>query len=199
MKKDFNIKDFVNGYVKNTNQSDRESYIRTKLKTLDYLDYSEKVLVAENIIGTTSYAIVSSEKDKQLKRTNKIKFNSPMRYVLFVMTVVNKYTNIEVDSSNAMPDFDLLNKNGLIEIIFDAIGEREITELKTIIDMVLQDFRENECNINSLITNQVESLFNAIENFIPMIDKIIDKLKTIDEKEIDNISNKIEKIFKFLK
>lgn len=199
MKKDFNIKDFVDGYVKNTNQSDRESYIRTKLKTLDYLDYSEKVLVAENIIGTTSYAIVSSGKDKQLKRTNKIKFNSPMRYVLFVMTVVNKYTNIEVDFSNAMPDFDLLNKNGLIEIIFDAIGEREITELKTIIDMVLQDFRENECNINSLITNQVESLFNAIENFIPMIDKIIDKLKTIDEKEIDNISNKIEKIFKFLK
>ena len=62
------------------------------------MSYADKLALAENIVKSSSYAIV--KEDDVLKQTDRIALNSPMRYILFVMTIVDKYTNIEVDFKN---------------------------------------------------------------------------------------------------
>ena len=51
------------------------------------------------------------------------------------MTVVDKYTNIEVNFGNIMPDFDALNFNSLIEVIFEKVGDKETAEFNTVVEI----------------------------------------------------------------
>ena len=90
------------------------------------MPHSEKLVAAELIVKNSSYAILKNEETGEMKKTNRIKINSPMRYILFVMTVIDKYTNLKVNFKDVLPEYDYLNKNGLIEIIFNKIGDKEV-------------------------------------------------------------------------
>mgnify|MGYP003293055073 CR=1 FL=1 len=135
MNKDFNVKSFVEEYEKCSNNDDKAKFLKSNLKTEKYMPYADKLTRAENIVKSSSYAMI--KEDGKLKQTDRIALNSPMRYILFVMTVVDKYTNIEVNFNNIMPDFDALNFNSLIEIIFEKIGDKETAEFNTVVDDLL--------------------------------------------------------------
>lgn len=199
MDKKFNVKDFSEQYMKQINASAKETFIKTKLKVVDYLPYQEKIIIAKNIVKSTSYAIGRNEETGGLTKTNRIKINSPMRYILFVMTVVNKYTNIEVNFNDVMPEFDDLNKNGLIEVIFNKVGEREIGELKIIIDSVLEDFMTNEYEIKNYIADKLYKANELVQKIIPVVENITNKIESLSDDDIKKISEKIDKIGKFIR
>ena len=53
-------------------------------------------------------------------------------------------------------EYDSLNENGLIAIIFNEIPESEVSEFKTILDMMLNDLVQNKLSIPAFISSQVE-------------------------------------------
>ncbi len=197
MNKDFNVKSFVEEYEKQTTDADKAKFLRSKLKTEKYMPYADKLAIAENIVKSSSYAMI--KEDGELKQTDRIALNSPMRYILFVMTVVDKYTNIEVNFKNVMPEFDALNFNGLIEIIFEKIGDKEMAEFNTVVDMVLNDFMANKYQFKNYIDDTLLKVSSMVEKCAPLIDNIANKLDSMSEEDIKKLSDLIGKAVKFIK
>ena len=197
MNKDFNVKSFVEEYEKQLTDADKAKFLRSKLKTEKYMPYADKLTLAENIVKSSSYAMV--KEDGALKQTNRIALNSPMRYILFVMTVVDKYTNIEVNFKNVMPEFDALNFNSLIEVIFEKVGDKEIAEFNTVVDMVLNDFMANKYQFKNYIDDTLLKVSGLVEKCAPLIDNITSKLDSMSEEDMDKLSGLLGKVTKFIK
>ena len=197
MNKDFNVKSFVEEYEKQLSNDDKAKFLKSKLKTEKYIPYADKLSVAENIINHSSYAIV--KEDGVLKQTDRIALNSPMRYILFVMTVVDKYTNIEVNFKNIMPDFDALNFNGLIEVVFERIGDKETAEFNAVVDMVLNDFMANKYQFKNYINETLSKVSVIVEKCAPLIDNITSKLGDMSEEDVQRLSGLLGKVTKFIK
>lgn len=197
MNKDFNVKSFVEEYEKQVNDADKEKFLKTKLKTEKYMPYADKLALAENIVKSSSYAIV--KEDGVLKQTDRIALNSPMRYVLFVMTVVDKYTNIEVDFKNIMPEFDALNFNSLIESIFEKVGDKETAEFNTVVEMVLNDFMANKYQFKNHINDTLSRVSGLVEKCAPLIDNIANKLDSMSEEDVEKLSGLLGKVTKLIK
>lgn len=197
MNKDFNVKSFVEEYEKCSNNDDKAKFLKSKLKTEKYLPYADKLTFAENIVNHSSYTMI--KEDGVLKKTDRIALNSPMRYILFVMTVVDKYTNIEVNFNNIMPDFDALNFNSLIEIIFEKIGDKETAEFNTVVEMVLNDFMANKYQFKNYIDDTLLKVSGLVEKCVPLIDNITSKLDSMSEDDIEKLSGLLGKVTKFIK
>ena len=197
MNKDFNVKSFVEEYEKCSNNDDKAKFLKSKLKTEKYMPYADKLTLAENIVKHSSYAMV--KEDGKLKQTDRIALNSPMRYILFVMTVVDKYTNIEVNFGNIMPDFDALNFNSLIEVIFEKIGDKETAEFNTVVEMVLNDFMANKYQFKNYIDDTLLKISGLVEKCAPLIDNITSKLDSISKEDVEKLSGLLEKVTRFIK
>ena len=196
MNKDFNVKSFVEEYEKYSND-DKPKFLKTKLKTEKYMPYADKMAIAENIVRHSSYAMV--KEDGVLKQTDRIALNSPMRYILFVMTIVDKYTNIEVNFKNIMPEFDALNFNSLIEVIFEKIGDKEMAEFNTVVEMVLNDFMANKYQFKNYIDDTLLKVSGLVEKCAPLIDNIANKLDNMTDEDVDKLSGLLGKVTKFIK
>ena len=197
MNKDFNVKSFVEEYEKCSNNDDKAKFLKSKLKTEKYMSYADKLAYADNIVKSSSYAMIKEE--GKLKQTDRIVLNSPMRYILFVMTVVDKYTNIEVNFKNVMPEFDALNSNSLIEVIFGKIGDKEMAEFNTVVDMVLNDFMANKYQFKNYINDTLSRVYDLVEKCVPLIDNIANKLDSMSEEDIQRLSGLLGKVTKFIK
>ena len=197
MNKDFNVKSFVEEYEKCTNNDDKAKFLKTKLKTEKYMPYADKLSIAENIVKSSSYKMI--KEDGKLKQTDRIALNSPMRYVLFVMTVVDKYTNIEVNFNNIMPDFDALNFNSLIEVIFEKVGDKETAEFNTVVEMVLNDFMANKYQFKNYIDDTLLKVTGLVEKCAPLIDNITSKLDGMSEEDVEKLSGLLGKVTKYIK
>ena len=197
MNKDFNIKSFVEEYENQLTDTDKSKFLKTKLKTEKYLPYSDKLIIAENIIKSSSYAMI--KEDGVLKQTDRIALNSPMRYILFVMSVVDKYTNMEVNFKDVMPEFDGLNSNGLIEAIFAKIGTKEVAEFNTVVEMVLNDFMANKYEFKNYVSESLSKISGMVEKCYPLINNIVNKLDTMSEEDADKLFSLLGKVTKFMK
>lgn len=197
MNKDFNVKSFVEEYEKCSNNDDKAKFLKSKLKTEKYIPYADKLTIAENIVKHSSYAMV--KEDGKLKQTDKIALNSPMRYILFVMTVVDKYTNIEVNFNNIMPDFDALNFNSLIEVIFEKVGDKETAEFNTVVEMVLNDFMANKYQFKNYIDDTLLKISGLVEKCAPLIDNITSKLDSMSEEDVEKLSGLLGRVTKYIK
>lgn len=197
MNKDFNVKSFVEEYEKQLNDADKAKFLRSNLKTEKYMPYADKLAFAENIVKSSSYSMI--KEDGKLKQTDRIALNSPMRYILFVMTVVDKYTNIEVNFKNIMPDFDALNFNSLIEVIFEKIGDKETAEFNTVVEMVLNDFMANKYQFKNYIDDTLLKVTGLVEKCAPLIDNITSKLDSMSEEDIEKLSGLLGKVTKYIK
>ena len=197
MNKDFDVKSFVEEYEKQLSDVEKNSYLKNKLKVEKYLSYSDKVLLAERIVNGSSYAIV--KEDGVLNKTDKIKINSPMRYILFVMTIIDKYTNITVNFNDVMPEFDYLNKNGLFEIIFNKIGDREIGEFNTVVEMVLDDFMANKYEFKNYVSEILSKFHVLMQQGYPLVSNIVNKLDNMSDEDMKKLSGVLGKFKKFAK
>ena len=197
MNKDFNVKSFVEEYEKQMNDIEKGKFLKNNLKVEKYMPYAVKLQLAEHIVRSSSYAMI--KENGELKQTDRIALNSPMRYILFVMTIVDKYTNIEVNFKNIMLDFDALNSNNLIEVIFEKIGDKECGEFNTVVEMVLNDFMTNKFEFKNYISDALSKVYSLAEKCLPLIDNITNKLDTMTEEDVEKLSGLLTKVTKFIK
>lgn len=199
MNKDFTVIEFAKKYEEKLTNNDKATFLKTKLKVENYMEYAEKVLIAENIVRSSSYAISKDKDGGELTKTNQIHINSPMRYVLFVMSIVNKYTNIKVNFDNIMIEFDALNKNGLIELITKRVGEKEVAEFQTVVDMVLNDFMNNEYEFKNYLSGLVMRAGGIVEKIAPLVENVTSKLDSLSDEDADKLTKWIERFGKLVK
>ena len=141
------VNDFIKEY---NNANDKEAYIENSI-TKKYIPYHEKMTDCEMIILATT------------KYDNKFRINSPMRFMLFVTTLISRYTNIG-ENEDLLSTYELLEENELIDKIISVIPQNEYKSYETILNMELSDYMENNRSISAIVEGLSLSFENVINN-----------------------------------
>lgn len=192
------VREFVEGYRK-TSDNLKDRYVKEKLEIKNYISFADKCNLAKRIVKATTY-----EKDLDGKDTGNIKINSISRYLLFTLSIIDNYTNIDVDFGNVIEEYDLFKSNGLLELFIGSenqlIPESEYFEVQTILNMTLDDTVQNNMSTQAFIQNQVTRFGTLLGvTLSPIMDKLAESINDMDEKTIEKMSSQIEKMLKRIK
>ena len=182
----YTVKEFCEKY-NGTNVVQTKQAFVDKVMNPQYIPYEKKIAICEKIIENSYY------KKSDDGETKKLHINSPAQYMLYCLNLVRYYTNIKVDFSNSLEEFNMLNENELLDVIISSIPEKEFKEFRIVLDMVESDVIQNEYETHAFISNQVErfgELFGHVAK--PALDRLSEILENMDEKTIDKIINKIK-------
>lgn len=141
--KKISIVDFVQSYKKIQSQQAKEKKILDILKSDSYyVPYSEKIAVATTIIKEANCYnnVVSSH----------FCYNGPQQYILYIKSLLELYTDLEINENFINEGFDLLNENKLIELIIEKMS-KDKKEFDIVFSMVRDDAEKN--NYNYILTH----------------------------------------------
>lgn len=158
-----NVEFFVKQIAMN---KDKEGYIKQRLAK-NYIPYEEKIARCEQIINISSYIEVDEHKTYRV--------NTPIRLVLTSLTLINEYTDIDVDftDGNFIKEYNMLESQGLIDQLLIQIPEREYKTWMTLLQMINEDKQENERSLISFFNDK----FAAIEKILTTsVDTLIEKV-----------------------
>lgn len=157
---------FVKTYKANSKAKDKtfEDFMKKHITT-SYIPFMNKVAICGSIAKVTCHV---KEGEREF-----IRFDSPTRYLIFVMKLIENYTDIEVGTDNVAEQYDKLNEVGAINTLINYIPEAEYAEFSTILNMKMDDLRDNEYSTTALFYNLREELRISEE----VLNSVIDKLK----------------------
>lgn len=177
------VSEFVEKYQ---SSKQKNAFVEKQIKT-KYLNFETKISLAQNIVNLSMY--------KEINGKSVFVQNTPMRYELFVQAVVSNYTNLEWDkadddSLDVLKGFNLLEQNGLVEVLFASIGD-DIQKFSTVLNMVIDD----EADRNRSIVPFLQTKFEAINM---VLDTLSQAMETPEIKkkitEFVGANNGMEKI-----
>lgn len=185
------IKEFVDEYNKIVIDNLKKKYIKDTIEVKDYINFDEKCKLVERVVKSTTY-----EFDENGNKTNKIKFNTLARTLLLTLSVIDNYTNLDVDFDNISSEYDILTYSGIMGILVGdndthgIIPYGEIVEIQAIMSMMIDDIIQNEMSMQAFIQKEV-SRFGELIGFAltPLIEKL-------DDKAIEKIGKQLESVFK---
>jgi len=205
------IKEFCEAYRNIATDSLKVKYVKENLEIKEYVPFIEKCTAVERLINATMYQhedyIDTTDGSTKRRRTNNVKVNSLSQYLLFCRTIIEKYTNFEVETEGFYEEYDELKRCGLLdklmvgtETILPLIPVGEIAELRSMVDMYRNDVIANYANPQSYIANQVERVSTILSVTLkPVMDRIATAVENMDEKDIEKLTNKVEKMMKRVK
>ena len=146
----------------------REDYLNSRL-VKNYIPYEEKIARCEQIVNITSYIEIDGHKVYRI--------NTPIRLVLTSLTLINEYTDIDInfEDESFLKDYNTLESQGLIDELLQQIPEHEYKTWITILHMTDDDKKENE-----------RSLINYFDTKITALEKILTSTAEVISEEADN-------------
>lgn len=204
------IKSFVEGYNKIATENLKDRYIKDNLEIKSYLPFLRKDALSTVLAERTTYKYEPYTKEDGTagqKKTDVIRVNSTAQYLLFCRVVIENYTNLEVETEGFFEEYDLLAESGLLnKLMFyteespSLIPISEISELRRLVDDKQKDILFNQTEVHNYISGQVERFSTLIGVTLkPILDKLATSIENIDDKDIEKIGNKIEKVLKRIK
>lgn len=181
------IKEFCTKYNNCATESLKEDFLRDNLEIKSYLPFVNKITLAGNLANHTMLD----------KNTNAVKVDSCVNYLLFVRTIIEQYTNLEVETEGFFEEYDMLNASGLLDKILNMIPEKEINEFKMLCDFRKNDLLTNKYEIHGFVSGEVTRFAElAGVTLKPVLNKIAESIEKMDDKDIEKLGNKIEKALK---
>lgn len=161
------VEEFIAEY---NSAENKEKCIKKHIIKDKYVPYVEKITRCENIVDHTMY--------EQVDGVKTFKQNSPIQHILFVLTLVELYTNIDIkfDGINFIECFDLLERYDLIDDILMLIPEHEIEMWNTFFNMCIDDVVENTRSIGGIIDTKLA----ASKSTLDMIQDALLSIASID-------------------
>ena len=102
------------------------------LRAVEYVSYDNKINFCQNIIENSYFV------------NKKFYSNTPLREILFIMSLIDFYTVIDVDFENLYDEYDKLVASGLIDFFFvDIIPSIEIDRMRDLLGIMIDDLFEN--------------------------------------------------------
>lgn len=163
------VDELVQGYKQRASESGKKLFLEAKIKTVKYMDYVVVQSLCDNIIAN------SFIKDGEFY------VDSCKSYYLYVFTILKYYTNIKINDHDFMREFDLLNEEGLIDIILNAISENLMNTFDAVFQMKKNDFMTNYYEVHSYMNRMIGKLIPVVSTFL---DNSLEELKGINWEEV---------------
>ena len=184
------IKEFVEKYNAIATDRLKEDYLNNNLHIKTYLPFLTKVTLADKLAKVTTL-----DKD-----TGNVNVKSDVNYLLFCRTIIEQYTDLQVETEGFYEEYDLLNESGLLDKIMQMIPEKEIAEFKMICDMKKSDLLQNKYENHAFISDQVERFGTLIGVTLkPVLEKISEQIENMSDEDAEKFANKVEKLLKRVK
>ena len=148
------INEFIEGFNAAEN---KEKFVNKHIKT-DYVVYATKIATCQRIVQACMY-----DEDGRFAP------NTPMRYMLFVVSIIELYTDIEFDATDKLSGFDDLEACGADNYIVNAVAS---------------DFSKFESVMNMTVDDAVDRSRNLIDYFDGKIARVKDALAQINPEEL---------------
>lgn len=187
--KKISVKEFMKKYNALTSSELKKNYAVSVINN-KYIPYEKKATICEKIVESSYYIRTKDTDGTEIK---KFHVNSVANYMLFYLNVIDNYTSIAIDFKNSLEEFNLLNESECIDIICEHISEREMKELRMILEMVENDLLQNEYETHAFIRNQVERFADIIGRVGGTgISRLVDFLE--DEKQMNKMMGILDKV-----
>lgn len=181
----YTVKEFCKKYNDTKIEQTKEMLIK-QVMNVHYVPYEMKITICKKIVDSSYY---NNDKDTNVKRMH---IDSPSKYLLYCLYLINEYTHININFTNCLEEFNLLNKYELLDIIHANISEKELKEFYMILDMVENDVIQNEYETHAFISNQVERFGDLFGHILePALVKLSEVLDNMDEKTIEKAISKL--------
>lgn len=176
-----NVKEFVEKYQNAQSEIEKNKILKSiNIKT--QVPFSVKTVHSQLVL------------EKIMKyKNNMILSDYTMRYLMFVCSVVNLYTDLNINKERPHEDYDLLRSTGIIDDIFKNIGN-DVEEFTTIFNMTYDDMIRNEAGIERLIARQTTAFIERCGDNLDALMALLDNEEVM--KNIGAITQVIQKISK---
>lgn len=172
---------FLKLYSVRKSTEEREALVKEHI-TNTHVSYTDKCDRAE-LIARSSYYI--KEKDENGIEQRVFHQNSAAKYMLYSLTVVDMFTDIDVDFKNSVEFFEKIN-GSILDYIVLNVDERELKEFRMLVDFACDDLITNEYENHAFFREQIKRFGQVIStSLVPIIEgldkekfeKIVESLK----------------------
>ena len=172
---EFKAKKIVNTKMQPDAVSD---YIRKELEVKTYVPFAEKRELCANVLNACN-----------TKGSNGlVKVDSVSRYIIFTLSVISKYTNIEFSSGedaefDSLDEYDMLCESHLLNPIIEVIGE-EYVACNNMLNMMMADIEANNNTVEAVLGHALGKVTDSIDSFIDVLAEKVEELD-LDLSQID--------------
>lgn len=207
--KKITVKNFCEEYRNKVTQM-QETYIKDNLVITPYVPFNVKNVLADKLVDISTYVFKDYVKEDGTigrRKTDNIKVNSTIQYLLFCRLLIENYTNLMIENDSFHEEYDMLKECGLLDKLTvctetkaSLIPPSEIAEFRAIIDMKQKDAIFNATEVHNYISSQVER-FGTLTGVVlkPVMDRIAEKLEHMTEEDVDKLEKKVDKMMKRVK
>lgn len=153
------VPEFIRRYNLLKTDEQRDEFVR-KIIWRTYCPVLEKKLVLQTILDKSITTGKNGVKYIDM-------FLSKINMTTTILILYTKLNIVKTDDSttNAFQDYDLLFENGLLDQICAIVGEHELDELMTINGLLMDNFHEENKNIEAYIAKYIEAFATTIGVF----------------------------------
>lgn len=153
------VPEFIRRYNLLKTDEQRDEFVRNIIWRT-YCPVLEKKLVLQTILDKSITTGKNGVKYIDM-------FLSKINITTTILILYTKLNIVKTDDSttNAFQDYDLLFENGLLDQICAIVGEHELDELMTINGLLMDNFHEENKNIEAYIAKYTEAFATTIGVF----------------------------------
>ena len=170
------VKEFVKNLANRSSDDARRVYLEGTLAVKDYERYEVVCVICDQIIASSYFTV-----DGQFK------LDSCKKYLMYVSALLNTYTNIKFDENDALSDFNLLQKYGLVDVIIGYIPEAQVAMFDSVLNMksgdIMTNYYEPRTYVRELITKYAPSFHMLLDGFLEIAENAIEKIDNEKMKE----------------
>lgn len=176
------IKNFIEAYknqrfaITKNGTEDRIEWIKKQLEVKNYLPFAEKRELCEMVLGACC------TKDEN----GLMKVDSVQRYILFTISVISRYTNLEFYSDtefDSIDEYDMLCEANVLNIILAVLGD-EYASCNNMLNMMLEDIIANNNTVEAVFGSAFGKLSDSLDNLIGAFADKVEELE-LDLSQID--------------
>ena len=178
IEKKINIDNFISE-CKDAVGMQKDSAVKTHV-VRKYVPYEEKISICERVIRATTYEKFNNDESI-------FKINSPGRKMLYAINLIDSYTDITIDfrDGGALYAYNRLKEAELFEVLISKIPAADKEEFDEILELTLNDMRENEHSVYGMIENKLTALeFFLTNGFEALLNNLISGYQESSEESL---------------
>lgn len=178
-----NIKTFVDAYkakrfmVGKNGVDEKIEYLKKELEVKEYVPFADKRELCATVIDACC-----------TKENGLVKVDSVTRYIVFTISVISKYTNLEFYSGeeyDSLDEYDMLCEAGLLNPILALIGD-EYATCNNMLNMMMEDVIANNNTVEAVLGHNLGKVSDALDDLIgAFADKVAEMELDLSKIDID--------------
>lgn len=173
------IEEFKAKKIQNTKTDNTivSAYIAKTLEIKNYIPFVEKRELCERVLNACNTK----------SNGGLVKVDSVSRYIIFTLSIISKYTNLEFSSGegefDSLDEYDMLCENHLLNPILGVIGE-EYASCNNMLNMMMADIEANNNTVEAVLDYNLSKITDSIDNLIGVFAEKVEEME-LDLNQID--------------